>query len=242
MLAEAQAESDVLLDEQHGEALTADCVEGLQQMLDHRRREPGRWFVDQHELRIGHECAPDGERGLLSTGERARRLGSSFGQHRKRRIGLLESAAVTGPVAATQLVGAHAKVLLDRERPEHLAALRNVTHAESDAALRAEPLDLLAAEPDRAGARGDHAGDDLEQHALAGAVQPEDAGDFTESDVEVDAVDDRLRPEAGDESAHLEQRGRHAGTACPKYASTTSGDAVISAGSPAAISRPASST
>jgi hypothetical protein len=57
----------VLLDDQHGEAARADAVHELEHLLDEDGRQARGRLVEQQELRLGHERAPDRAHLLLAS-------------------------------------------------------------------------------------------------------------------------------------------------------------------------------
>ena len=85
--------------------------------------------------------------------------------------------------------GAEAQVLRHGERAEDAAALRAMGDAEPHDARRRQPVDPLAVEADRAGARPDQPGNGAQHRALAGAVGAEQRHHLARGDVEADALD-----------------------------------------------------
>ena len=71
--------------------------------------------------------------------------------------------------------GAEPDVLLDRHLPEDAVALEHVGEARGQHLLGVVAGDVRAGDPDRAGARGEHAAGDLEHGGLAGAVGTDQA-------------------------------------------------------------------
>ena len=65
---------DVLLDDEHGEALCADAAHELEDLLDDERREARRGLVHQQHLRLRHQRAADRAHLLLAARQRAGEL------------------------------------------------------------------------------------------------------------------------------------------------------------------------
>ena len=88
-------------------------------------------------------------------------------------------------------------------REQHERAIR--------VALRGRGRDVLAVEPDRAGARPQEAADGLHDGGLAGAVEPDQPGDDARFRLQGDAAQDvDVHRVAGGDVAHLEQRAHAA--------------------------------
>src|SRR5207245_2844088 len=128
------------------------------------------------------------------------------GQDREALEDLRQQLAEAGLVPAAQRIAPQAQVLLHGEPGEDLAALGDVAHAEEDPVLGLDRCDVAPAEADPAAPGRHDAGDDLHGHALASAVQTEDARDLTRAYGQVDPVEHGRRAEAGSNVLELEQR------------------------------------
>ena len=90
-----------------------------------QRRQPHRRFVEQQQARLPHQRAADGEHLLLAARQSAGRLRAC------------RAASETGRTRFTARVaarkGAEPQIVLDRERPEHLAAFGHLHDAQPHA-------------------------------------------------------------------------------------------------------------
>src|SRR4051794_11533677 len=63
---DGESREDVLLDEEHGDALLADLDQHGEELIDHHRSESEAHLVDGEELGRGHQRARDGAHLLLA--------------------------------------------------------------------------------------------------------------------------------------------------------------------------------
>jgi len=116
---------------------------------------------------------PDATPIALTAGKRAGRAFCAGARHWKRRADLFELAC------GLIMVGAHpdadAQVLVDRERGENLAPLRDHRNAQPRDVLRRAPVGSHAFRLRRAFARLDRCGDNLEERRLARSVRANQA-------------------------------------------------------------------
>ena len=115
-------------------------------------------------------------------------------------------------------------VLQHGHERERLHDLERACNAEPGNAIRRQAIDALVAIPDLAGARPMHAGDEIDQRRLAGAVGTDQADDLTRPQFERDVVDGDQAAEAagyvgepqhGGHGAASPVRRRHQGFAHP---------------------------
>src|SRR4029079_7018559 len=96
-----------------------------------------------------------------------------------------------------------------------LDVLEGPGNAELDDFLRWRVIDLGAEHGDRAAARGQDAGNEVEGRALAGAVGTDQGDDLARPDIERDVVDGddaaELLSRLGDEQQHLRPGGHPRG-------------------------------
>ena len=104
--------------------------------------------------------------------------------------------------------GADDDVVLDRERRKRTHQLEGAADAAPADDVGPEPVDALAGEMDRAVVGREHAGDDVEQRGLAGAIGTDDREDSALRHAEADIVDREQAAEALAQPGDLEQR-RH---------------------------------
>src|SRR5665648_460545 len=129
----------VLFDDQDRGARADEEYHGLVDALDDHGRETERDFVEQQDLRVGHQGAPDGQGLLLAAGE-ARRLALDQGLEEREEL----HHRVGVPVALATAVGADLQVLENGEAGEDAAALGHERDAHADAVVRGVLLDGLA--------------------------------------------------------------------------------------------------
>ena len=95
--------ADVLLDDDHRDAVVVDPLDDLEHGLGQRRAEPERRLVDEQQPRLGHQRPPDRQHLLLAArqragrpGRRARR-GAGSSRTRARAARRARRAAAAGP-------------------------------------------------------------------------------------------------------------------------------------------------
>ena len=149
----------------------------------------------------------------------ARRLSARTG---KLRIGALESAGPTRPVAPAARERAEPEVLLDRQLREDLPTLRDVADAERDPPSRRQTA-LTSCPPMRTDP--DHNGNRPEivfnVTDLPAPLSPKMPCASPASTIEVDAVKHLRRAESGDELRRPPATRRRHRTGVPRYASMT---------------------
>src|SRR5574341_223972 len=188
--------TDVLLDEQHREALPAnDALDRLQDALDEERREPERRLVEQEQAGPHHEGHPETDHALLAPGERAGELLPSLGEDRQEGQDRLPPLRHEPPVLDGE--GAELEVLGHREVGEDEVLLRGDGGAPAHARRARGLADRRAIEdhpspPDRQEAR-----DRLERRRLAGAVVADEDDDLARVDRQRGLEDDRLASVSG---------------------------------------------
>jgi hypothetical protein len=228
-------------DVQHADAaLLQPADRGRQQLglvLGERR---GR-LVHHEDPRVERQRLDDLDHLLLRHGEAADdrpRAEGDLGEVVQQRPGVgLHATPVDEP--APHGLAAHEDVLGDGAVREEVELLVDDPHP-GGLRLRGMVEGLLhAVDPDRAGVLRVHAGEDLHQRRLAGAVLADERVDLAGAQVEVDAVQDVDAEEALADAAHLEQRrGRvgHAGTSvhAPEAAERSTVSTIVALRAPSA--------
>ena len=108
----------VLLDQHDRKRILVDqALQGLQQDLDDDGREPLERLVHEQQRRVAHQRPADGEHLLLAAGDLVAPVAAPLRELRKKIVDALEA-----PAAWTRGDG---EVLLDRERREDIASLRD---------------------------------------------------------------------------------------------------------------------
>ena len=134
-------------------------------------------------------------------------------RQQSRLIGAIE------PEHAGDRAGVAAQMRADRDVLQHghvghqLDVLEGPGDAELCHLLRRRVVDLLAEHRDRAAGGGQHAGDQVEGRALAGAVGADQRDDLAGLDVEGNVVDGDHAAELLARVVDLQQHGRRAGRA-----------------------------
>src|SRR5215510_1959541 len=132
---------DVLVDHEHRLAGRAELREAAPDLLPDERRESFGRFIEDEEMRVGHQSAADGEHLLLTPGElvahvlRARRESREEPIHARERPGVARAAAVARE--------GH-EVLAHREVRKDLPALGHHRDTEPTDPIGCEALDRLA--------------------------------------------------------------------------------------------------
>ena len=192
------------------EPLVGEAVDELEHLLGLRDAERGGRLVEDHEARVPHHRAGDGDRLPLAAGERGHRLadranrGHREALHRLGRLGLHDR--LLEPLEHVVGLAAEIHVLDDVE----VVAERKILVDDLDPELRRvlRPVDVhdLAVEHDVAAVRRVDAGDALDQGRLAGAVVSDEGHHLSGPDLELDFRERLHRAEALRDPVKLEQR------------------------------------
>ena len=207
--------ADVLLDEQHRQAVVAQAPDQREHLLDEDRRQAERRFVEDEQARLGHQAAADRQHLLLAAAHRAGPLALALGKAREGGEDALEVAClalVRAGIRAELQVLAHAEVGEDAPPLGHL----DEPGLDDTAGVRA--CQHLAAEAHFAIPRGQQRADGVVQGGLAGAVAAEERDDLARKHVEGDAAQHLDATVAGAQLAHLQQGLAHAAIPCRRAA------------------------
>jgi hypothetical protein len=152
----------------------------------HGRREPFRRFVQQDRVGIGHQRPADRQHLLLPAAQGPGEVHAPFLQPRKELVD-----ARDGPrIRSAGLTRDDAQVLVDRQRGEHAATLRDERDARVRDLARRQPGKITIAELDAATARRGHAHDGPDRGRLPHAVSAEQCDGRAGSDPQVHALKD----------------------------------------------------
>src|SRR5439155_4188143 len=122
-LRDSERDFRVLLDQHDRKRVLVDqALQGLQQDFDNDGREPLERLVHEQQRRVAHQRPADGEHLLLAAGDLVAPVGAPLRELRKKIVDALET-----PAAWTR---GDAEVLLDRERREDIASLRDQADAQ----------------------------------------------------------------------------------------------------------------
>ena len=98
-IGDIERQRGVLLDEHDRRALRVDLTHHFAYAFDHQRREAQGRLVEQQQLRLAHERAPDGEHLLLAARQQHGALAPALGQLREEREHALACTLARGPIA-----------------------------------------------------------------------------------------------------------------------------------------------
>jgi hypothetical protein len=183
-----QRHAHVLFDQQQGHAVAANAVDDAEDIENHLRGERRTRLVEQDHLGFRHQAAADAEHLQLPAGERRRELSAAFLQVREVVVDPLEGAAYLGAVPAH--VGAEPQVLLHRHAGIGFLALGHLDQPAADDQVRAQAVDGIAVEGNRAAPGLDEPGDRLEQRRLARSVAAQERHHPAAPDLQRHAVQD----------------------------------------------------
>src|SRR5262249_38733737 len=147
---------NILLDEKDGEPLFIERADGLEELLHQRGSEAERGLIQHHELWPAHQATPDCQHLLLAPRHGAGELVATIPEARQK--GVHVGQTLIHSRARARRERAHLQILLDAERGEYLASLRNLADAEIANAVAREMRYLLATKADAAGTRPFDAG------------------------------------------------------------------------------------
>ena len=202
----------VVRDQDDGEPLLGQPLDELEHLLRLRDAERGGRLVEDHEPRVPHHRAGDGDglslaarKGRDRLPDRAdRRHGEAL--HRLRGLGLHHR--LLEPVQPVAGLAAEVHVLDDVEVVAEREVLVDDLDPELGGVLRAVDVHRLAVDDDLAAVRRVRAGDALDQGRLAGAVVADERHHLTGTDLEVDLAERLDRAEALRDPVELQERGR----------------------------------
>src|SRR6266571_5018193 len=176
----------VLLHEQNRRPLCVDLLQGLEYTFHEDRCKPHGRFVEQQQLRPGHQRPPDRAHLLLAARQRPRLLALPFREPREEREDTVQVLSDLRPIRA--LKGAHLEVLDHRHAREELAALGRLRDPAPHDLVRRRPRDVLVFEEDRASARTVETVDRAERRGLARAVRADQRDDLACTDLQRDPL------------------------------------------------------
>ena len=171
-VAEGESETEVLLDEQDRQIRPLDVVERVTDHAEDDWGESLRRLIHQKQTGVGHERSADRQHLLLSAGQGLREARLALLEARKE----LEDAFHGPRVLITVVLPFdNREVLDDREGPEDVTTLRNVSDATAGDLERVQTADVLAVQENRAGMalRRVDPGDRADERRLARSVAPE---------------------------------------------------------------------
>src|SRR5215470_789535 len=177
-----ESEGEVLLHEEDGQSLALELADHPPHLAHEEGSQPLRGLVEEEEVGIAHERAPDGQHLLLAARELVGAVASALAQPREELVHALQAPA---PAAAPR----HLEVLAHGERRKDTTALGHEGHAAVHHAIRWPGGDVRSLEAHPAAARRREADDGADERGLAHAVATEDPQDFARLHAEGDALE-----------------------------------------------------
>jgi hypothetical protein len=214
---EAKDGVHVVLDEQHCD-VARQSGDHLEQLGALPLRHAGRGLVEQQHLRPGGERERDLEEPLLAIGELAGRSMAvrSELQREQDRMRLLDRIPIgrqlppPGSGAAAPFAHRQGDRLERTQMGKQRVDLERAHQAALDASFGTERRDLLAAEKNLSAVGFEHAGDQIDQRGLAGAVGTDQGVACAERQIELHLLHDRERAETFVQAAGRQRRRAHA--------------------------------
>ena len=173
----------VLLDQKHGDAGRFQRLELDVKAIDHQRRQAQRNLVEQQELRVHHQRAPDRGGLLLAARQCAGEAAAAI-----LKVGKGLHDGVERPCARSAGGARELEILFDRQPGEQSPAFGNKRHAQRGARVRGRRADILALEDDAARRDSVRAGDRAQKRGLAGAVRADERNRLPFLDGQADAA------------------------------------------------------
>ena len=206
----------VVLDQQHA-AAALQALQERDQALALLDAHAGHRLVEQQQARLAGQRHGDLELALLAVAERCR-VGVRAGAEAdglEAALGGLAQLAILAHVA--QEAERMAVVCLDGERhvveraelAQHRGDLERTAEPQPHARIGRQMGDVAAGKADRAGVRGEIAGELADQGGLAGAVGPDQRVDLARPHVDGDVVGREQTAETLDQAVGGQQRLRH---------------------------------
>src|SRR5215213_11203199 len=178
-------ELEILLDQDDREtALVPQVGDRPADVLDDRGLDAFGRLVEEEEARLHHQRACDCELLLLPTGQ----VAAAAAEHGFQDGEQLEDLVRQAALAPRQQGEPRFEVLLNGEKREDLAALRDIGNSERRPLIRLQARQAAPIEADRSAGDRMVAHDGAQQRGLADSVSPEHARDLARSRLEVDAA------------------------------------------------------
>ena len=175
-------------------------MDRVDQGVDDRGGEALRRLVHEHQGTVQQERAPDRQHLLLAAGQLRAAVAAPVGEAREELVD-----GVGRPALAARALGQHPQVLIDRQRREEPAALRDVGDARARDRLGLLLRQVDAVERDGAAGGAHQAHQRRAQGGLAHAVAADDA-DGLDAHRERHTVEHLRRAVPGGQAGDLEDR------------------------------------
>jgi len=176
-----------MLDPHDGDAGLFDVLDQCHELVAFGLGEAAGDLVEQKKLRTARQCARQFE---PLAAKQIQRAGAAIGE--REQAGSLQNVAAgvhhLGLALAPAVDGRNQEIFEHREILERTRYLKRAPDAGDATGAGRRARDVLAVEMHGAGIGPQHAGDEIEQRRLAGAVWSDDAKRFAARDFKRDAV------------------------------------------------------
>src|SRR5215469_14666181 len=196
-----ESEGEVLLHDEDGQSLALELADYPPHLAHEERSQPLRGLVEEEEVGIAHEGAPDGQHLLLAARELVRAIAPTLAQPGEELVHAFQAPA---PAPAPR----HLEILADGEGGEDAAPLRHKGHAALYHAIRRPGGDVRSLEAHAAAAGRCEADDGADERGLAHAIATEDPQDLARLHAEGDALQHMAVAVVGVHVLHLEHGSR----------------------------------
>ena len=191
-----------MLHQQHRNPRSVDPRNALKDQVHHRRRKPGRRFIQQQQRRIQHQRPGDRQHLPLPP-----RKGMRLPLRIPRQIGKqIKHIIDPPPVIILPQKRPHLQVFADTQRRKDIRRLRHIAQPLAHHPLRRRPRNFLPPKPDLPGTRFHQPGQSFHQGRLPAPVGADDRDDFPIVHHNGNAVQDHGFPIPGHHAGGLKQR------------------------------------
>src|ERR1035437_8597804 len=180
-----ERQRQVLLDEHDREPGLLETAHRALELAYDQRSQPFRRLVHQQQYRVRHKGAPDRDHLLFAAAELPAVVRGTFSQAREHPVHGLQR-----PASDPSRQAAEPQVLLDGERGEDAAPLRDQADAAARYRVRGEPFDRLAGKTDMPRPRRGEADHRTDERRLPHTVAAEQRGDASALGLQRDALQD----------------------------------------------------
>ncbi len=199
----------VLFDQQdRGLLFGVESLDNVEDFFDQERGQPHRRLVQQHDARLLHERAANGQHLLLAARKGAALLEHTLFETREEGEDVLDTALEFA--AVVDQIRAHLQVFEHSQHRKDAAAFGYMADAHLDEFVGRHCRQRLPLQSDFAAARAQDAGDCAQRGAFAGAVTADEGDDFTFVDFEGYTLERVDLTVVAVNFVQFEQRGCHA--------------------------------
>src|SRR6516165_4174408 len=202
-------ESEIVLDDEQGEAAADELPQQPFDLLDKPRIDPGNRLIEQDEQRVGDQDHAELDQLALAVGEAAGH-GVAVWREAYESKDLVSTLLKAARFFRASMHVRHPEIFTHAHGGEYAHALEGAAHAKPGSTVWKRPLDRLTNKANRSAVGRLEAGKQIEQRRLAGAIGPDHAHCRSRRNIEGSLVDGNHSTEPLAESCHLEDwRGGH---------------------------------